>query len=167
MIVTAMAITDGPDRHGPVDVVGEQLLERRERPGERLDLPGERVLRPERVQQQDEQRAEVGDDQPAERRQQETGQPQAASWIEPSRQAADRAGPWCAGRRGRHRSGQEVRAPRIDVRRALGFAGRAVEDQEPRSSVHAATQSSWVLQVVAESSSAQLACGVLQYEILS
>ena len=39
-------------------------------------------------------------------------------------------------------------------------AGSAGPDQAPRSLVHASTQSSWSLQVVAASSSAQSACGV-------
>ncbi len=39
--------------------------------------------------------------------------------------------------------------------------------QPPRSVVQAATQSSWSLHVVAASSSAQSACGVAQYQILS
>ena len=39
--------------------------------------------------------------------------------------------------------------------------------QAPRRVVQASTQSSWVLQVVALSVSAQSACGVVQYQILS
>ena len=46
------------------DLVAEDLFECVERPVERIDLAGEGVARPERVQQQDEQRAEVDHDQP-------------------------------------------------------------------------------------------------------
>ena len=39
--------------------------------------------------------------------------------------------------------------------------------QAPRRVFQASTQSSWVLQVVASSASAQSSCGVDQYQILS
>ena len=46
-------------------------------------------------------------------------------------------------------------------------SGSGPAAQEPRILVHAATQSSWVLHVVAESVSAQSDWGVLQYQTFS
>ena len=67
-------------------------LERVERPGERLDPAGERVLRPERVEQQDEQRAEVGDGQPAERARQQQPELEPRPRIQPRRHAPGEPG---------------------------------------------------------------------------
>ena len=73
MTVTSGREPDRPDRDRPVDVGREELLEVLER---RLgdDVAAERVQPPERRDEQDDQRAEVGDEQPAERRGEQQGQ---------------------------------------------------------------------------------------------
>ena len=89
---------DRPQRDGAVDRVAEDLVERLQRPVERSHLAGEGILRPEGVHQQDEQRAEVDDHDPAERDEEEEPQLCPGPRVQPAGDAPSATGGGARGR---------------------------------------------------------------------